>query len=227
MIISDKYRFIFFCNRKTASESIASALTTSCIGHDKYNKLRSGFYSPAHIPPLDVKKEVGNERFESYLKFAIVRNPYDWITSNYFYHCVGSKSILLKKNFSAQTKLRLRIEKFLMSKPLPWTRLNSKDVEHIFELHAAHNRIYDWCPSYLQSAFLCDRDGRLIVDKVCHFENLENELGIVFKELSLPELKLPHKNSSSRRKRDYLSEGARRRIRELYSDDFATFNYSA
>lgn len=38
-----------------------------------------------HSSGLDIKKYIGNEKFNSYFKFCVIRNPYDKMVSYYFF----------------------------------------------------------------------------------------------------------------------------------------------
>ena len=109
MIISHKHKFIFFKTRKTASSSIQVALAEHCGPNDiitgQYqlgiddNSHTAGlnldkFYTNHPHPELsDVRKFVGENIWNSYFNFAIVRNPYDIAVSRYHWDLKGKKGI--------------------------------------------------------------------------------------------------------------------------------------
>lgn len=84
MVISDKKKFIFIHNPKTAGESIEQALSpyASLIVsepenlHKKLNK---------HSYPGQIRKFVGEKKWRSYFKFVFVRNPWERLVSLYMY----------------------------------------------------------------------------------------------------------------------------------------------
>jgi len=108
MIISHKHKFIFLKTRKTAGSSIQVALAEHCgdddvitgqyrlgiddnihstgLNYDKYN-----FVSPydPHTVLKEVKTLVGSDIWNSYFKFAFVRNPYEIAVSRYHWNKKG------------------------------------------------------------------------------------------------------------------------------------------
>lgn len=93
MVLSHSKKFIFIHIYKVAGTSLSEALA-------KYNiksiymfrpyRYLSRTYSnilpnpyPRHISALDLKNTLKPELFESYFKFAFVRNPWDWQVSLY------------------------------------------------------------------------------------------------------------------------------------------------
>jgi len=112
MIISHKHKFIFLKTRKTAGSSIQVALANNCgendvitgqyrlgvdddlhttgLNYDKYN-----FVSPydPHTTLKEVKYLVGEEIWNSYFKFAFVRNPYEIAVSRYYWNKKGKSDV--------------------------------------------------------------------------------------------------------------------------------------
>ena len=106
MIISHKHKFIFFKTRKTAGSSVQVALAEHCGENDiitgQYRKgvddnshsaglNMNNFYTnhphPEIIPTKDfIEKNMGTEVWDSYFKFAFVRNPYDIAISRYHWN---------------------------------------------------------------------------------------------------------------------------------------------
>ena len=107
MLISHKKKFIFIHIFKTAGTSITEnfvpyARLIDKIAHQYYptkkaingiNRLfgisgkgsqwATGFHK--HASALEIKKKLNAEVFDTYFKFAFVRNPYDWLVSYYYY----------------------------------------------------------------------------------------------------------------------------------------------
>ena len=97
MIASHKHQFIFFAAGKTGTFSIENVLSKYC--DDKFIELEESEFGISgvlpilgtkHAPPQIIKKSSNQpghlEGFQSYFKFAFVRNPWDWVKCNYF-HC--------------------------------------------------------------------------------------------------------------------------------------------
>jgi hypothetical protein len=67
--------------------------------------------------------------------------------------------------------------------------------------------------------------GRIAVDHVIRYENIEHEAPRVFARLGLPSLKLPRLNVSDFR-RETISPFVRKMVARYYSDDYRLLGYS-
>jgi len=108
LIISHKHKFIFFKTRKTAGSSIQVSLAENCGENDiitgQYrlgiddNSHSAGlnmdkFYTKHPHPELEATKQfLGPEIWNSYFKFAFVRNPYDIAVSRYHWNLKGKSN---------------------------------------------------------------------------------------------------------------------------------------
>jgi len=75
---------------------------------------------------------------------------------------------------------------------------------------------------------LCDETGKILVDDLIRFENIENDFAKINSKLTTP-VSLPHRNSSNRsRDVDSLYDKEMREIvYKKFKIDFDTFNYIA
>lgn len=106
VIVSHKYKFIYIKNVKVASSSVESFFGSFCTNPentysyedaikqsiDDYGIIGSRLGSVKkedvwknHIPAAEIKKQLGNDKFDKYFKFAVIRNPYDVIVSSYYW----------------------------------------------------------------------------------------------------------------------------------------------
>jgi len=228
LIISHKYKFIFLKTGKTAGTSIEIALSKFCCSGDIITNLdpedeeirrklgyRSGqnyklpfsqlgktgwkrllvkrrrlkYYN--HISGHIVRKYIGEEKWNSYFKFCVVRNPWDYFISLYYWR--------------NQSEPRPSISEFLESK-----RVVMRHKKNGIDVYTMN--------------------GKIIVDRVCLYENLEEDLEQVRIRCGLPEkLKLPHAKGSYRRDRrsyrEILNEEQEKKIREMSSREIALFGY--
>ena len=91
MIISHKHRFIFFAIPKTGTHSVRQALRAH-LGPDDLEQVglfvqkRFSFpeladFKSGHVSAVQIRPILGNDVFDSYFKFAFVRNPFDRFVS--------------------------------------------------------------------------------------------------------------------------------------------------
>ena len=94
MLISDSKKFIFVHISKTAGTSIRAALNPHCISvpSDKWHSFLRRFDLPKnyqrfkfskHAFLSDAQRKVPTDIYQSYFKFAVVRNPWDRLVSGY------------------------------------------------------------------------------------------------------------------------------------------------
>jgi len=109
MIISHKHKFIFFKTRKTAGSSLQVALAQHCgpddiitgqyrLGIDDHShsaglNMDKFFTHHPHPELIPVKNFLTKEVWDSYFKFAFVRNPFDVAVSRYHWDLKGKKGL--------------------------------------------------------------------------------------------------------------------------------------
>lgn len=82
-VISDKYKCIFIRIPKTATTSIENAFDLNDPGSvTDYREVPHG-----HDSWQDVKRMAGDDRWNSYYKFCVLRDPYDWLISTLVDQC--------------------------------------------------------------------------------------------------------------------------------------------
>lgn len=112
MVISRQHKFIFIHIYKNAGTSIADALLPYGMTNfqRKFNTLLKGWAEPIyrrikvypqpftyHIKAKELVEKLGRETFDSYFTFAFVRNPWDWLLSQYKYIITHREHHLNKK----------------------------------------------------------------------------------------------------------------------------------
>jgi hypothetical protein len=136
------------------------------------------------------------EIFNSYHKFAIVRNPYDRLVSEFCW--TGHKKFYQK---------HATFEEFI------------KDLPNLMKLEKyAHFRP--------QNEFIYDSDGNLMVDEVLRFENFGTEVKQLLNKYGVKANTKKRVNSTRRGKSDdYYTDELREIVREHYRKDFELFGY--
>ena len=107
VLISHIYKFIYIKTEKTASSSVESFFGQFCIDPnninnykftDKINQQISDFgiigrrlngpktdLFVSHMNANKIKNKLGNNIFNNYFKFCVVRNPWDLMVSSYYW----------------------------------------------------------------------------------------------------------------------------------------------
>lgn len=200
--ISHKYKFIFIHIPKTAGTTICSSWEGSIL---KQICRDTGVLGGGHKTVLQLKKKFPKE-FKTYLKFTVVRNPYDRFVSKFYFK---------------QRKPRKEFE-------LEWS---DKEVDgllpQLFWITDNEN-IYKKMPPDFRPEL---HYGNIIVDRVLRFENLNFELESVFNELGLPKSVIdifPHfRQTRAEFTYDkYFDEKLKSICAYLYREDLKRFDYS-
>lgn len=117
-----------------------------------------------NIPAWQLKLRISSELWSSYYKFTIERNPWDKCVSRYY----QSKTIYEKK-YQKELTFRMWFDYFS-------TRLKTPYLTNAWGSEAPYNY-----PRYANPW-----TDKILVDKICRYENLEEELADVFNMLGVP-----------------------------------------
>jgi len=140
--------------------------------------------------------------FDAYLKFAIVRHPYDRALSEYRYRVAARRK---------RGDPPVSFDEFMRWMP--------EDDRLDLARHLAP-----------QSRYVLDGAGHLLVDHLLRLENLEAEIAPLFLRIFGKPIALPHRNASAAADgpgRDDLRPDQKRLLQDRYAEDFAAFGYEA
>ncbi len=215
MLISYKYKFIFVHIAKTGGTSIRSALNRIVL-KDPFRWLqmfvnrisdltshRAGIKIPRHAGIVVAKELLPLDVFNSFFKFAFVRNPWDLQVSSY-HHVMRERPHLLKGIKSFDDFLKFKFEE-------------KRPYHYILDASVR--------PQWYS---LIDVDGTCLVDFIGRYENLEENFKKVCKKIGLKKpLPLPHKRKSKRDKdyRKYYSDKGAELIAKHFAIDIEKFGY--
>jgi len=207
MIVSHKYKFIFVKTTKVGGTSLEMYLSNICGENDIITpfwhpesqhkpKNFKGYFNPyfeiayrskiskspkilfhntisdiinqnkffENIPAWQLKCRIPDKVWNNYYKFTIERNPWDKCVSRFFH----SKGVYEPK-YGKELTFEMWWSYFLNRIKQPWCTTS-------FGSEAPYNfpRYSDW------------QTGKLIVDKVCRYEFLDDELTNLFNMLGVP-----------------------------------------
>ena len=205
-MISHPYSCIFIHIPKTGGSSIESVIWSKprspadlWMGFvdDFHNKYQTGGLQ--HLLSRHIKLEVGNDVFDKYYKFTIVRNPWDKAASQYSF--MSKREDL--RNFidmKRDTSFKKYLELIKLKKHIQWEP---------------------------QVNFLKDADDKLVVDYIGRFEQLSHCANEIFSHLGIAQTNLPHLHKSVRKPyQDYYDDESIEMIKEMYNEDINEFGYS-
>ena len=173
-----------------------------------------GYVWYGHTPVETVKEEfsvnesLGLEKFEEYLKFCVIRNPYDKMVSLYFWqtqHPLGQNIWRKTGGTEEWRNTPITFREFIMS--VPSLHLNNLKSVHGIE-------------------------GESLCDYFIRYENLEEDIIKLCEILNLPDYDindLPHLKGGVRPRdtsyRDYYDEETKQKVYENHKEEFEMFGY--
>lgn len=228
MIVSHKYKFIFIKTNKTAGTSIEIGLSKYCgpddivtpiTPEDEEIRKRQGFPGPRNCyQPLEDYSYRDVARFflkgEKKLRFYnhmpavdIKRMVGDDVWNNYFKFCVERNPwdrFVSLYYWDNRRWPRTSMKRFIDRGKLKKLKRRGRDLYTI--------------------------GGKIVVDKICLFENLVDELEAVRRYLDIPRpIELPWAKASyrkdTRRYREIVAPYCRARVESMFADEIADFDY--
>lgn len=193
MVISESNRFIFLAVPKTGTSSIEHAL------RPYRSPLTARFKKHATCSRL--QRELSCEMWQSYYKFAFVRNPYDRMQSWYYY--------------------RQREELAAVDHPRHHLYTGNLSFDEFIQSFAKNELMLR------QVDFIAPRGEGLRVDFVGRYESLERDFRRICAQLRLPALSLPRVRASRNRVADLnlWNRTSRALINDYFAEDFTMFGY--
>lgn len=209
MLVSQSKKFLFVHIQKTAGRSFEAVLK------ENIGDLKS--LPGTHDHALWVRDQFGDS-WEEYYKVAFVRNPWDRLVSWY--------AMFQRKGNTTWYKRMTGLGKYNKIRQYVLDHTSSFE-EFIYNcndiIEDTDGKKSFW---YNQLDYVCDSEGRVMVDFIGKFENLVEDTAVVFKHLGIDGVSLPHKNSSEHRDyRTYYDDKMRDIVYERYARDIEYFGY--
>ncbi len=214
-IVSHKHRFIFVCPRKVAGTSIRLNLSPLCgdgdviagdetfrpgVDADEYGTMRArnnDGYSQPHILPDDIRRRVGEQVWNDYFKFTVVRNPWDLFVSLYFYkfkvdwpNLVRDAGGIVQRGGLGNARLHLRLRRARRD----FARGRHREGIEFSLRKGLFAALVAEIPAFYFS------DGEPFADYYIRFENLQDDYNEVCGLLKLPRRDLPRTKTRVREK---------------------------
>ena len=207
MPISHKLKVIFIHIPKNAGESIEKTLDIYGLKNkDPKSKYWGVFENKIvlqHLTALQLRNSyIKNSIWDSYFKFAIIRNPWSKAVSEYNWFLRYGPQIKFKE-WCESLEYRIKIN----------SMINILETGHNIE----------------QYKFITDNDGNFLVDELIRFENIENGFNNLAQKRSWKALLKNAKTTKNLSKKDWRSYYCKETlniIEKVYKKDLDIFGYN-
>lgn len=181
VLVSHLYKFIYIKNKKVAGSSVESFFGEFCIDPKNVNiykrtdqidesitpygivgrRLKGiGDKWVSHKTALTIKNDLGDEMFNNYFKFTIVRNPWDRVISSFYYRNHGNLSFdqikkkfreyVLSRKFEINTRIYTINNEFICDFHIRYEHLK-EDIEYVCEKLGIQNYDFNKIPRFKSS----------------------------------------------------------------------------
>jgi len=215
MLLSYRYNFLFVHIAKTGGTSVRAALSPlrwrdplylpqficSRLSHLTGHRIASKL--PRHARVIAAKETLPHEVFERLFKFAFVRNPWDLQVSSY-HHIRRERPHLMAHIADFPEFIRWKL-----------------DPQRPYQYHVDTS-------IGLQSDYLKDLHGNVIVDFVGRYESLHEDFEAVCRHIGVKGIELPHKRKATDRKpyREYYDDELAELVANYFKADIELFGYT-
>ncbi len=201
-MVSHQHRCIFVHIPKTAGNSINQIFGVDWQDHKDLARY---------------ERELGLGIFTNYFKFAIVRNPWDRLLSDYNYQ--------KKKSRPKESKLFLFKETGEPRTFREWLEVALRDP-HRYPPGKWGGEVSESIHRWSPQVDWISLNGRIAVDRVLRIENLAQDIRGVYETLGLPCKRLPRRNSRFHWSYShYYDDASRDLVATYYADDIKAFGY--
>ncbi len=158
--------------------------------------------SPSHKTAMTHIRSIGYPAWVDKYTFTFVRNPWDRVVSHYHFRVETNKTGMGDKHISFSAWVK---EAYGNKSP------EYNDVKVLFMPQV------DW---------VTDRKGRILVDDIYRFENIDEDFDKLCEVLKV-KAELPHTNRTDRgHYKEYFDEETKDIIAKAFKDDVAAFGYT-
>jgi hypothetical protein len=172
------------------------------------------------------------DKYDEYYKFSIIRDPVEKLMSMYFY------SINMINSLSTQNNLTnfqegnwnvlndlykkydfFNVESFLMNFNAFYDQEIKPNIKNLKKISETKCMTYYYLVGFLpQHLFICDNNGKILVDDVVNIKNVDKFLNKTFGINNNSKLNTHQYTEENYKK--YLSDENIKMIKSIYSDDY-------
>ncbi len=216
VVVNHKRKFVFVHIPKTAGSSIEKELAKlypSYIWRPSkisfalriiLNLYPNPIRAKKHDNAIKIRQNIGDKKWEEYFTFAFVRNPWDLMVSSYEWWVQKAHECKVFEEHVQKIK-KMSFSEFIHSK---YGREMINEVE---------GNIFDW---------ISDEKGKIIVNFVGKFENIDEDYKKICERIGLPYKRLPHINKTKRKDyKKYYNKETKDIIAKRFKKTIDKFGY--
>lgn len=214
MLLSHRHQFLFVHIAKTGGTSVRKALSpyrwswkygAAQFTVNKLSQLtghKLGCCFPRHSRIVAAQEMLPAEYFNQLFKFAFVRNPWDLQVSS-FHHIKRERPSVMGGYSNFKDFMRWKL-----------------DPQRPYQYHIDTSM-------QLQTDYLIDLRGNLLVDRVGKYENIQADFDGICEHIGLKKIALPHKRKETNRKnyRDYYTDELAEQVGNYFNQDVTMLDY--
>jgi hypothetical protein len=222
MIVNHKYKFVFIHIGKTAGDAITHTLTPFCDNKDvikENTSLHPNFHK--HSKAKEIQQAFKDLKWDwkNYFKFAIMRNPYEILHSDYYFH-----KFFGIKHYSNNPPPE-------NTQQYDWHLKCYKAINQSFEDYALEHYGH-WDKSFTR-IYCMNHDGIVNVNRIYQQKSLSQEFPQICKHINIPETPLIKGNTTIElidKPRPKLQQDYTKKlidfVEKTFAEDIALFNYN-
>ena len=202
---------------KTGGNSVSAALQAAWRAKPRIERLtlrlrhggKQGFSKGRgirkHAKARDIRLVIGQRSWDEHFSFAFVRNPWDLMVSSYSWWVSRAERFEEARQAALEIKALGSFSRFMDS------------VYGREQINEQRGNLSDW---------ICEDDGRILVDVVGRFERLEEDWTYIAHRLGI-DAQLPHRNRGNRGEyRAYYDGTSRDIVAQRFAWAIDRFEYS-
>lgn len=149
-----------------------------------------------------VPRDISKKLWDKYYKFAIVRNPWDRVVSEFHWrHTLPTRRPSTDfKEFINYCESRIKD-----------TRNRNQDIY--------------WTHAQSQKSYVTDKTGNVMLDEIFRFEKLSEAVSIISSKLNIPLNMKKYNTSKHKQYQKYYNDETKEMVNKLYREDIEMFDY--
>lgn len=164
----------------------------------------------------DYENYLSTEVMKQYFKFTTVRNPFDLLVSSYnmIVKRIQQNHLHTLKQFGCNV---FSFEEYLKDKIQNYIVGTEPFISTNFSHSMFNQNQIDW---------IKDSQGKINIDYIMKFENLQEDFDIVCDKIGIPRKNLPHINKMNHKHySEYYNKTTKQIVEEKYAEDIQHFKY--